>query len=85
MAELSGRKVLVTGASGLVAFPVAAALAKNNQVYALARWSDPHQKQLMEATGAQPITFDPANEDPKKRCILFLRPLNPEMVTEIAR
>src|SRR5262245_41307927 len=25
------------------------------------------------------VLFDPDNEDPKKRCILFLRPLNPEM------
>jgi Xaa-Pro aminopeptidase len=25
------------------------------------------------------VLFDPAHEDPKKRCILFLRPLNPEL------
>lgn len=63
MSALSGRKVLVTGASGLVAFPVAAELAKNNEVYALARWSDPAQKRLMERTGARAVTFDLANED----------------------
>jgi nucleoside-diphosphate-sugar epimerase len=63
MAELSRRKVLVTGASGLVAFPVATELAKDNEVFALARWSDPAQKRLMEATGAQAVTFDMANED----------------------
>ncbi|MDR2857882.1 MAG: NAD(P)-dependent oxidoreductase [Novosphingobium sp.] len=63
MAGLSGRKVLVTGASGLVAFPVAAELAKTNEVYALARWSDPAQKRMMEAAGAQAVTFDLANED----------------------
>jgi len=25
------------------------------------------------------VLFDPSHEDPKKRCILFLRPLNPEL------
>ena len=63
MVGLTGRKVLVTGASGLVAFPVAAELAKANEVYALARWSDSEQKRKLEATGAQVISFDLANED----------------------
>ena len=58
MAQLSGRRVLVTGASGLVALPVAVALAKSNEVYAVARFSDPAQKRLLEAAGARPITFD---------------------------
>ena len=63
MAGLSGLRVLVTGASGLVAFPVAAELAKANEVHALARWSDPEQKRMMEATGARTVTFDLANKD----------------------
>ncbi len=63
MAEFSGRKVLITGASGLVAFPVAAALARSNEVYAVARWSDPKQKRLIEAAGATAITFDLADKD----------------------
>jgi hypothetical protein len=29
--------------------------------------------------GGAAVLFDPGHEDPKKRCILFLRPLNPEM------
>ena len=53
MSGLSGKRVLVTGASGLVAFPVAVELAKNNEVYAVARYSDPKQKQLIEASGAR--------------------------------
>ena len=60
---MKGKNVLVTGASGLVAFPVAAQLAKDNKVYALARWSDPAQKRLMEQAGAQAVTFDLANPD----------------------
>jgi nucleoside-diphosphate-sugar epimerase len=63
MAGLSGRRILVTGASGLVAFPVAAELAKSNEVHALARWSDPQQKRMIEAAGARAITFDLADED----------------------
>lgn len=63
MAGLSGKRVLVTGASGLVALPVAVELAKNNEVFAVARYSDPSQKRLIEAAGAQAVQFDMANED----------------------
>ena len=63
MAQLSGKRVLVTGASGLVALPVAVELAKSNEVYAVARYSDPEQKRIIEAAGAQAIAFDLADED----------------------
>jgi UDP-glucuronate 4-epimerase len=63
MTQLSGRRVLVTGASGLVALPVAVELARNNAVYALARFSDPKQKRLIEAAGARAISFDLADHD----------------------
>lgn len=63
MTGLSNKRVLVTGASGLVAFPVARELAKSNEVFAVARYSDPEQKRLMEATGANALSFDLANED----------------------
>jgi len=63
MAQISGKRVLVTGASGLVAQPVAVELAKDNEVIALARWSNPEQKRLVEAAGAEALTFDLANPD----------------------
>lgn len=63
MAELSGRRVLVTGASGLVAFPVAVEMAKDNDVYAVARYSDPEQRRMLEAAGVRTIAFDMADED----------------------
>ena len=63
MTQLSGRRVLVTGASGLVALPVAVELAKSNEVYAVARFSDPKQKRLVEEAGAHAIAFDLANPD----------------------
>jgi len=63
MTKLSGRRVLITGASGLVAFPIAVEAAKSNEVYAVARYSDPEQKRLLEAAGVRTITFDMANPD----------------------
>ena len=60
---LSGKRVLVTGASGVVAFPVAVELAKHNEVYAVARFSDIEQSRRLESAGAQPIAFDLANPD----------------------
>ena len=34
---LSGEKILITGASGVVGLPIAAHLAKSNEVWAIAR------------------------------------------------
>jgi nucleoside-diphosphate-sugar epimerase len=63
MHGLSGRRVLVTGASGVVAFPVARELAKQNEVYAVARFSNPEQKRMLTQAGAHPIVFDLADPD----------------------
>ncbi|MCX7864354.1 MAG: NAD(P)-dependent oxidoreductase [Novosphingobium sp.] len=63
MSAMKGKRVLITGASGLVALPVAVELAKENEVFAVARYSDPLQKRLIEAAGAQAIAFDMASED----------------------
>ena len=63
MNGISGRRVLVTGASGLVAFPVAVELAKSNEVFAVARFSNPEQKRKLEAAGVRTIAFDIAEHD----------------------
>jgi nucleoside-diphosphate-sugar epimerase len=63
MGQLKGRRVLITGASGLVAFPVAVELAKANETYAVARFSDPEQKRRLEEAGVRPIAFDMADPD----------------------
>lgn len=63
MEKFAGKRVLVTGASGLVAFPVARELAKDNEVFAVARYSDPAQKRMIEAAGARAIAFDLADDD----------------------
>jgi Xaa-Pro aminopeptidase len=41
-------------------------------------WSFYYLTGIADEAGAA-ILFDPKAEDPKKRCILFLRPLNPEL------
>ncbi|MDG2005537.1 MAG: NAD(P)-dependent oxidoreductase [Novosphingobium sp.] len=63
MSGMSGKRVLITGASGLVALPVAVELAKANEVYAVARYSDPEQKRLIEESGARAVSFDLAGLD----------------------
>ena len=55
---LQGETIVVTGATGQVGFPVAVALAKENQVVAPARFSDPKAKERLEAAGVRCVTAD---------------------------
>jgi nucleoside-diphosphate-sugar epimerase len=55
---LSGQKILITGVTGDVAFPVAKALAANNEVWGLARFSDPAQRLRVEQAGIHPVAAD---------------------------
>src|SRR3954453_10918496 len=54
--SLQGEKIVVTGATGQVGFPVAVALAKENEVVAPARFSDPSAKERLEAAGVRCVT-----------------------------
>jgi nucleoside-diphosphate-sugar epimerase len=56
--ELSGRKLLVTGATGQVGFAVACALARDNRVFGLARLAKPEARQRLEQAGVQPVAAD---------------------------
>lgn len=60
---LQNQKILVTGATGQVARPIAEALVKNNQVWAAARFSDPKAKQELEAQGIKTVSFTMGDED----------------------
>jgi nucleoside-diphosphate-sugar epimerase len=62
-AQMTGRRVLVTGATGRMGLPIAVELARTNEVYAPARFSDPRQRQLLEAAGVRTISFDLAQSD----------------------
>lgn len=59
---LSGRKILVTGPTGNLTFPIVRALAKNNEVYGLARFSKPEDRQRLEALGVKCIKKDLATD-----------------------
>ena len=55
---MNGTKILVTGASGQVALPVAEALASDNEVWAIARFTDKAARQRLEAAGVRCVTVD---------------------------
>jgi nucleoside-diphosphate-sugar epimerase len=56
--ELSGQKILVTGASGNIGAEVARTLARRNTVYGLARFTDGSSQAYLEAAGVRCIQKD---------------------------
>ena len=59
--SIKGEKILITGPTGQVAFPVAAALAEDNDVYGLARFGKDKDRKRVEAIGVTPISADLAD------------------------
>jgi len=55
---LKGQKILVTGVSGQVAFPIAAYLAADNDVWGAARLADPAAVERLKAAGITPFSMD---------------------------
>jgi len=53
-----GKKILVTGASGIIGAPIALQLARNNEVWGVARFSRPYRKKLLEDAGVRTIQKD---------------------------
>jgi UDP-glucuronate 4-epimerase len=60
---LRGAKVVVTGVTGQVGGPVACALAKDNEVYGAARFTDSAARERLEAAGVHCVTIDLASGD----------------------
>ncbi len=58
MQQLRGEKILVTGVAGQIAFPLAAALAKHNEVWGIARFSDPAGRKRCETAGIHTRAVD---------------------------
>jgi nucleoside-diphosphate-sugar epimerase len=56
--DLTGAKVLVTGATGQVGHGVAARLARRSDVWAIARFTDPRVREQLESAGVRCITVD---------------------------
>jgi UDP-glucuronate 4-epimerase len=50
---MSGAKILVTGPTGQVGLPVAKALAADNEVWAIARFTDPAGRKQLESAGVR--------------------------------
>jgi UDP-glucuronate 4-epimerase len=61
---ITGARVLVTGAAGRVAFPIARELAaQGNQVIGAARFSNPDDRGKLEAAGITPLVFNVGSDD----------------------
>ncbi|MHB8682301.1 MAG: NAD-dependent epimerase/dehydratase family protein [Acidimicrobiales bacterium] len=64
-------RVLVTGATGRVAFPIARELARDHDVYGLARCSKPGDEERLREAGITPIVGDVAGFDVTKAPVEF--------------
>src|SRR5579859_4615983 len=60
---LDGQRVLVTGATGKIAFPIARALAKRNEVWGAARFTKPGDRDKLGAAGVVPLQLDMSHGD----------------------
>lgn len=63
MKGLQNEKILITGPTGQIAFPVAVELAKDNEVWGIARFKDESKRQRLESLGIKTRSVDLANPD----------------------
>lgn len=63
MAELRDQKILLTGATGQLAYSIARNLAVDNTVHAIARFSAEGSRERLEAIGLDCIRFDYVEDD----------------------
>jgi UDP-glucuronate 4-epimerase len=60
---LQNEKILITGATGKIAYPIARELAKHNEVWGAARFSKPGDRDKLIAAGIKPLQLDMATGD----------------------
>lgn len=60
---ITGKKILITGATGKIAFPIARHLAADNEVWGAARLRQPGDRQRLVDAGIVPVAFDLAAGD----------------------
>ncbi len=60
---LTDAKILVTGPAGQIAFPLAAHLARTNEVWGFARFTDPASRARVDAAGVRTVAGDLASGD----------------------
>jgi nucleoside-diphosphate-sugar epimerase len=58
MTVLEGEKVLITGAGGKIAFPIARSLAARNEVWGAARFTNPSHRDRLAEVGVNPVRLD---------------------------
>ena len=63
MDKLSGQRVVVLGATGMVATPVVHSLAADNEVWGVARFNNKAAKSALEEAGVHTVTLDLADPD----------------------
>ena len=60
---LKGEKILITGVTGKIAFPIARALAPENEVWGVARLQKPGDEERLRDAGIRPLALDVADGD----------------------
>jgi UDP-glucuronate 4-epimerase len=60
---LTGEKILITGAGGKIAFPIARSLADHNEVWGVARFSNPSHWDRLAEIGVHPLRLDVSRSD----------------------
>jgi nucleoside-diphosphate-sugar epimerase len=55
---LRDEKILLTGPAGQIAFPIAEALARENEVWGVSRFDDPAARERVEAAGVTTVACD---------------------------
>jgi UDP-glucuronate 4-epimerase len=60
---IEGEKILITGATGKVAFPIARALAEKSDVWGGARLRNTGDREKLTSAGVRPVKFDMASDD----------------------
>ncbi len=55
---LDAEKVLITGATGKIGYPIARALAERNEVWGVARLNDPAAQEKLTASRIRPVALD---------------------------
>jgi len=60
---ITGTKILITGPAGQIAFPMAEELAADNEVWGIARFTDPATRARVEGVGVRAVACDLATGD----------------------
>jgi UDP-glucuronate 4-epimerase len=86
----TARTILITGATGTVGLPIARGLAVDNEVIAVARFSDPAARSALETSGVHCVTCDLSTGDlgdvpsDVDHVVNFARPADPGFDFDLA-